>query len=261
MSIAARTGVIHVHSDYSHDCRDSLERLREFALEHDLGFVALTDHAEDLDQRRFDEYVANCRALSDQRVRLIPGLEFRFDGFPGLHLLAIGVRRWITPRTPDEFVLARDAAAFTVVAHPVLFGYRLPASIAGGIDAIEIWNASYNTRYLPDPRAIRMLRAVRRSRPDVVGTVGLDQHASRNYRQTRVIVNDPRIDPLIALKTGGFTNAARTMTLSSTVDWDPVRLVGLTALRWAFDRVERVHDRLARRTIGRRLRAAGRPLT
>ena len=257
MSTARRTGVIHVHSDYSRDGTDSLERLHAFALARGLAFVGLTDHAEDLDPARFAEYLRHCAAVSDARVQLIPGLEFRFEGFPGLHLLALGLSRWIAPRTPDDFVRdAPRAATFTVVAHPVLTHHRIPAAVAAGIDAIEIWNASYNTRYLPDPRAIRLLHTVRRTRPDVVGTVGLDQHDSRNYRQTRVVV-DANDDPLGALKAGRFTNVARTMRLGSTIEWSPIQLAALTALRCALDGAERVQEQLARRAAARRLRAAG----
>ena len=260
MSTGRRTGVIHVHSDYSRDSRDSLERLREFALEHGLAFIGLTDHAEDLGPERFDEYVRHCRSVSDAQVRVVPGLEFRFEGLPGLHLLALGLTRWIAPRTPDEFIVeAQEAAMFTIAAHPVLAGYRLPPVVAHGIDAIEVWNASYNTRYLPDPRAIRLLHAVRRTRPAVVGTVGLDQHDSHNYRQTRVVVDDIHPDPVGALKAGRFTNAARTMTLGPTVEWGPLRLGALSVARWALNRVERLQERLARRIARRRPSVGRRP--
>ncbi|MDQ6828962.1 MAG: PHP domain-containing protein, partial [Gemmatimonadota bacterium] len=151
-------GVVHVHSDYSRDGKDPLSRLREFALERGIAFVALTDHAEDFVSELFDEYVAECASLSDDRVRLIPGLEFRFAKHRGLHLLAMGLTRLIAPETPDAFAAeAPDAARFTAMAHPVLARYVLPESVAARIDAIEVWNASYNTRYLPDPRAIALL--------------------------------------------------------------------------------------------------------
>lgn len=248
MSAAARVGVIHVHSDYSHDGRDSLERLRDFALERGIAFVGLTDHAEDLGSELFDEYLRHCRAVSDPRVSIIPGLEYRFDGFPGMHLLALGLRRWIAPRTPHDFLAeARDAATFTIAAHPVLAGYRLSDDVTMGIDAIEIWNASYNTRYLPDPRAIRLLRALRRTRPEVVGTAGLDQHDCRNDRETRVLVDAADGDPLAALKAGRFTNVGRTMALGPTVECHPVLLELLSLARWALDGVERVQERVARR--------------
>ncbi|HET7585753.1 MAG TPA: PHP domain-containing protein [Gemmatimonadaceae bacterium] len=240
-----RTGVLHVHSNYSHDGRDTLEELRDAALRRGIQFVALTDHAEDLDASRFEEFRRECAALSGERVALIPGLEFRFAGYTGLHLLALGLRQWIAPASPAAFIAgAREAAQFTIVAHPVLAGYRIPPEVLDGIDAIEVWNAAYNTRYLPDPRAVRILHALRERRPEVVGTVGLDQHDSRNDRETRVMVATDSADVLAELKAGRFTNRGRTMRFDATVSFGPARMAALTAARWALDVVERRQDRL-----------------
>src|SRR5687768_3658683 len=124
MSERGRVGVIHVHSSYSHDCLDSPEQLRSFALERGIAFVGLTDHAEDFAPDRFDEYVRHCQTVSDGEVSLVPGLEYRFDGFPGMHLLALGLTQWIAPQTPSEFIAqTRGVAKFTIAAHPVLASY------------------------------------------------------------------------------------------------------------------------------------------
>jgi hypothetical protein len=245
-----RAGIVHVHSNYSHDGLDAPERLRDLCRQRGIGFVGLTDHAEDLDAARWAQYVEHCRTASDDDVLLIPGLEFRFAGYTGLHLLALGLSRWIEPRTPAEFIeLARGSARFTIAAHPVLYAYRLPAEVRAGIDAIEIWNASYNTRYLPDPRAIRLLHDVQRERPEVVGTAGLDQHDASNDRETRVLVASEG-DPLGELKSGRFTNVGRTMQMDAHASLSPVRLGLLSTARWAFDRVERAQDRMARTLRG-----------
>jgi hypothetical protein len=249
MSEGGRVGVIHVHSSYSHDCFDSPEQLRGFALERGIAFVGLTDHAEDFAPERFDEYVRHCRAVSDADVTLLPGLEFRFEGFPGMHLLALGLTQWIAPQTPSEFIAqTRRVAKCTIAAHPVLASYRLPPEVVAAIDAVEVWNASYNTRYLPDPRAIRLLREIRKSRPEVVGTAGLDQHDCHNDRQTRVIVDNGESDPLAALKAGRFRNVGRTMTFDPVIEWNPLRFGVLCAARWMLDRVERVQVRLVQRS-------------
>ena len=249
-------GAIHVHSDYSHDGHDPLVALRDFALERGIGFLGLTDHAEDFDAEVFARFLGECRSRSDDAVRLIPGLEFRFEGHPGLHLLALGLTEWIEPRTPEEFVrLTRGRAGFTIAAHPLLFRYRLPAAVAHGIDAIEIWNAAYNTRYLPDPRAIRLLHEVRRQRPEVVGTAGLDQNDAVNDRQTRVLLHRPGGDPLAELRAGRFTNLGRTMRVGAAADWGPVRLGMLQGARAVFDRVERMQERVAKAIKRGRARA------
>src|SRR5690606_27132580 len=101
---AGRTGIVHVHSEYSHDGRDTLGHLARLSARRGIGFVGLTDHAEDLDAGRFAECLGHCAEASRLGARLIPGLEFRFAGYPGLHLLAFGLARWIEPRTPAEFL-------------------------------------------------------------------------------------------------------------------------------------------------------------
>lgn len=238
-----RVGILHVHSSYSHDGRDSLAALRDFALARGVAFVGLTDHAEDLSAERWSEYVSECRAVSDGRVSLIPGLEFRFAGYSGLHLLAIGLERWIAPDTPTRFIQdCVGSAAFTVVAHPILADYRVPPEVRAGISAIEVWNASYNTRYLPDPRAIRLLHEIQVDRPEVVGIAGLDQHDGRNDRETRVLLSPPEGRVIDALHAGQFANEGRTMRFGATVPIRGARLVALSGLRWAFDRVERFQD-------------------
>lgn len=241
-------GVVHLHSAYSHDGKDALPRLRAWALSRGLRFVGLTDHAEDFDEARFAAFRRECASLSDQDVSLIPGLEYRFAGYTGLHLLALGLTRWIAPATPEAFIAdTKGATRLTIAAHPVLFKYQAPPEVLAGIDAIEVWNANYNTRYLPDPRAIRLLHEVRRTRPDVVGIAGLDQHDAANDRGTRVIVDAAAKDPLAEIRAGRFENQGFGMRFGPTVAWPAYQLSLLDAIRFAFDRVERTQERLAKR--------------
>jgi hypothetical protein len=251
-------GVLHVHSDYSRDGRDSLARLSEFARERGLEFVCLTDHAEDLGPAAFERYLGECEAHSRDGVRLIPGLEFRFEGFPGLHLLALGLRVWIEPSTPDAFIeLAPRAAGLTIVAHPMLARYQLPDAVRRGIDAIEVWNAAYDTRYLPDPRAFELLRSVQLERPDVLAVAGLDQHDSGNDRGTRVVLQRHGADPVAELKAGRFTNRGLTLRFAARPVWGPIRLGALKALARGLRSVERVHDVVLRSRRRRRRREKG----
>jgi hypothetical protein len=251
-------GAIHVHSDYSHDGRDSLEDIRSWALARGIRLVGLSDHAEDFTGERFSEFVARCGALSDEQVSLVPGLEFRFAGFSGLHLLAIGLRSWITPSTPAEFgQIAPDVAALTILAHPGLARYRIPDNVREGIGAVEVWNGAYNTRYLPDPAAMRLVSEWRRDRPDLIGTVGLDQHDRRNDRELRVVLPGGGVDQLVALREGRFMNRGRTMTIAPDCAWSPWRLTTLTAARTAFDGVERSQQGIVQWWRRTRRRGAG----
>jgi hypothetical protein len=247
------SGVVHVHSNYSHDGCDSLLRLHHFARERGLGFVCLTDHAEDFGPAVFQQYVGECDDHSRDDLRLIPGLEFRFEGFPGLHLLALGLRAWIEPSTPEVFMkLAPAVAGLTIVAHPGLARYQLPESVRRGIDAIEVWNAAYDTRYLPDPRAFDLLKSVQRERPDLLAVAGLDQHDAGNDRRTRVVLRRATADPVAELRAGRFTNQGLTLRFPARPAWGPVRVSVLKALGRGLRSVERLHDRIQRSRRGRR---------
>ncbi|HXC24646.1 MAG TPA: PHP domain-containing protein [Gemmatimonadaceae bacterium] len=246
-----RVGAIHMHSDYSHDGLDPLETMRDMCLARGIDFVGLTDHAEDFVPELFDEYLQHCAAVSDERIQFIPGLEFRFSGLRGVHLLAFGLRQWIAPRTLSEFFeQTRDTASFTAVAHPILARYDVPQVVLNQIDGVEVWNASYNTRYLPDPRAMRLFHSVQRVRPDVVAIAGLDQHDGSNDREVRVRVQSSIEDPLKALKAGEFTNTGRGMQFDSRVTLSPTQMHWLTTKRWAFDLMEQTQARLVRALRG-----------
>src|SRR6185503_4686761 len=132
--------------------------------------------------------------------------------------------------------LTRERAGFTIVAHPVLPDYVIPPEVLAGIDALEVWNAAYNTRFFPDFEAIRLLHRARRTRPDLVGTAGLDQHDCRNDRETRVILDADSADPMAELKAGRFRNRGRTMEFAPSVPWSPLRIAALSGARWVFDR-------------------------
>jgi hypothetical protein len=206
----------------------------------------MTEHAEDFDAATWARYRAHCDRLSDEKVRLIAGLEFRFTGFPGVHLLAFGLERWMEPGAPQEFFdLAAGNARLTGAAHPVAYGYALPGEVAARVDAIEVWNTQYNTRYLPDPRAIELLQRVRRTRPGVVGFAGLDQHNAANDRGARVVLAGPDADPLAAVRGGRFRSRGVMLGFRPDVGWGPIRLGLLRAARAGLDAVSAWQDHRA----------------
>ena len=129
---------------------------------------------------------------------------------------------------------------------PVSQTTRCTEEVRAGIDAIEVWNAAYNTRYLPDPRAIRFLHQLRATRPEVVGTAGLDQHDARNDRGTRVLLDEETSDPLAALRAGRFTNRGATMSFDSRASFGALAMTGLWGARTALDLVNAVHERVMR---------------
>lgn len=248
----AYIGAIHIHSSYSHDSKDSLETLHARCVERGIRFLGMTDHAEDLNEEIFKTYVQHCNSVSDGRVKIIPGLEYRFAGLKGMHLFALGLREWIDPQTPEQFFeQTRDTAQMTVLAHPILPKYTIPQVVLDNVDAIEVWNAGYNTRYLPDPKAIEIYRSIQNRREGVFATVGLDQHDSENDRELRIELPTVTDDPIATIRRGQFKNVGKTMKFDSRANFSKVGFSSLKLARAAFDVIERTQDKTARAIRGR----------
>ena len=252
---ASATGIIHVHTAYSHDGRDSIADLASWARERGIAFVAITDHAEDLDEQRWMSLVDECRMHSGDDLTLFPGLEFRFDGFPGLHLLACGLRRWITPATPVEFIAdAEGVCDLTVGAHPGIWRRACPTDVLKALNAVEVWNGGYNTRYLPDPIAMEMVQDLQKMGSGTVATVGPDQHDRRNDKELRIVVRSAAAQALTAIREGRFKNHGKTMAFGSRLDSMDLTLPLLRVARMSLDLLSKVQDRMVR--LLRRARGA-----
>lgn len=238
------TGAIHIHSSYSHDSSDTLETLHARCLERGIRFLGMSDHAEDFNKQIFEKYRKHCASVSDGNVKIIPGLEFRFAGLKGMHIFALDLKEWIDPKTPQEFFeQTRENATLTVLAHPVLPKYSIPDVVLTHVDAIEVWNAGYNTRYLPDPKAIDLYKKVSSVRDSIVATVGLDQHDSTNDRELRIALPSVTDDPIAAIKRGQFKNVGKTMSFDSRAEFSKSALRALKVARFGLDLVERAQER------------------
>ena len=232
----ASVGVVHVHSTYSHDGRDSLVDIAEWARDERLQFVGITDHAEDVDEGAWRALVTDCERLSGSDLYMFPGLEFRFPGFAGVHLLACGLRGYMTPASPEEFI--RDAASLcslTIGAHPLIWRTPCPPAVLASLDSIEVWNAGYNSRYLPDPHAIDMVRMLRAKGAETTAIVGPDQHDRRKDPGLRIHVRVPAAEALGAIRAGDFVGKGLTMDVPADADLGRMRRATLGASRRVFD--------------------------
>ena len=85
-------GYVHIHSHYSYDGVDSIEKIARFFRKKGYRFVCLTEHADDFSNDKMDSFVNECRRCSDPDLLVIPGLEYRCNNL--VHLLAIGVDQY-----------------------------------------------------------------------------------------------------------------------------------------------------------------------
>lgn len=135
-------GVIHVHSQFSHDSRGTPERILKAADRAGLDFVMVTDHPpknpETHPTRGLDGELNGLRRgpLSGRPILFIQGVETK------RHLLAISLKRHVPLVSAEETAtLIAKQNALPFIAHPE----KAPQSLFLSEDVVgmEIFNAHY----------------------------------------------------------------------------------------------------------------------
>lgn len=201
-------GIIHVHSTYSYDGRHSLAEIVEYGRQRGYDFVGMSDHADTFDSARMAQYVSECRQVSNPGCALIEGLEFTCGN--DLHILGLGIQRYTPTRDPLTAIdFIHQEGGIAIVAHPIRYDYQIPPDIAGAADGIEVWNASYDGRFVPNLRSLRLLRAMRRDGHKAIRAFGgPDLHRIGDHHTVEITVACSEAGPaaiLDALKCGRFT--------------------------------------------------------
>jgi hypothetical protein len=247
-------GALHVHSTYS-DGEFTLRELRRELSSDGFAFACLSDHAEWLNERRRDEYLAESRELSDESFTFVAGLEYECE--QRLHIVGYGSTGLLSTTDPVDVIRQiEEAGAVAVIAHPktALFPWietfeRLPAGI-------EVWNSKYDGRYAPRAETFALLDRLRARRSDLRAFYGQDLHWRHQYRGLQVVVdsasNNSAPDAILsALRSGGFVARIDNLELPSTGDVGADRLERFarlhrrsTRLRQAFAMAKRCADDL-----------------
>lgn len=202
-------GVAHVHSTYSYDGCHPLAELVAFFRGRGLDFALLSEHVRTLDARAVTAIVAECRALSDDRFLVVPGLEY--EATPDfVHVLAYNVQTATGARdVPTIARTVREAGGLAVLAHP---HYRrafehVPGAALGLLNGWEVWNGKADGRFAPDADNVRRHAAVRVAHPGLRAFGGVDLHRLESYADITLEVEcgDRRADSLLdALARGQF---------------------------------------------------------
>ncbi len=212
-------GVLHVHSTYS-DGERTLSDLRELFRGEGCSFIAMSDHADAFDDARVREYVAECAALSDERLVFVPGLEFGCER--RMHILGYGVTTLNGSTDPQTVIRHIDRqSGISVIAHPQDAAFAWIESFETLPAGIECWNTKYDGQYAPRGRTFRLLHRVRSRRPGMLAFYGQDYHWAKQYRQLYVMADATSNQPahvLDALKRGAFHAVKGDLELPSSGD-------------------------------------------
>ncbi len=172
-------GVMHIHSTYS-DGEFTLSELREVFLAENCAFVCMTDHAEYFDRESVHRYIAECEALSDARLRMVPGLEYRCDR--DMHILGYHATQLFDGKNPQEVIRHIDAqGAISVIAHPKNDFFEWIESFSTLPQGIETWNSKYDGQYAPRSGTFAFLQRLKQQSPAMHAFYGLDLHWKKQF--------------------------------------------------------------------------------
>ena len=172
-------GVIHVHSKYSYDGKESLTSLRDFLLSQGVQFCCLTEHTDKMtiDQARL--FVQECKALSGSQFLFIPGFEVPYGN---AHILLVGCEVFLAQFANAEVLTTWSSkSALTILAHPVRNRFKVDATIESVIDGIEIWNQQYEGKYVPRVRSCHLFSKLSLTHPNLLAMGGLDFHRREHF--------------------------------------------------------------------------------
>ena len=129
---------LHVHSSFSWDGHDTIEKIIEVAKQKGIKVLAITDH----DDNRSHEEIRRIQSKYKD-ILLIPGIEFTAkEG----HIVGLGEMDTLPKKTPGEKVVnyIHENSGLAVLVHPFDI-FRSGVGKKGfmwGVDAVEAINAS-----------------------------------------------------------------------------------------------------------------------
>jgi len=209
-------GVVHVHSAFSADGLLSIDEIAHRCIERGLSFAALTDHAEDVDQAAMHRLVAACESRSRDGFVLIPGLEHRLS--ERVHVLALGQKRLLDAPGVVRTLEAAAGAGCMLIASHCAIDSDIPPRVLEILSAVEIWNVSRHTRFLPARGGLAAYREWSRAYPNLLAIGGLDMHSGGEWGCEIVLERNCEITQetvLSELRAGRFRTRGRFASFDS----------------------------------------------
>jgi len=200
-------GLIHIHTTFSYDGTFSLPDLVNLVKNKGYDFILLSEHAEDFDVKKMQNFVDECTKYTNQDFLIIPGLEFNIKD--EIHILGIGIEKFIQERDPEILIQKiHENDGLAILAHTADYKKRIPYTQLKDVDFIEIWNPRYGESIAPSIKSINILNEFRKIKKTYCASGGLDLHKPRDLVPLHQIVFSERLtqkDILASLKRGEFT--------------------------------------------------------
>lgn len=204
-------GALHVHSTLSRDGTMTIAELVRFFKQKGYHFLAMGEHAEDLNEAKVQALREQSALNSDGQFCVIPGIEFAVTR--QTHIVGIGVVNLIRLESPVYVAgQIRQQEGMSILAHPKRLGWDCPPETLLALDAVEIWNVGYDGKYLPAAKALPAFERMREVNPRLLAMGSHDFHRTASFYDVAVEMDAPALSPvplLRNLKSGDYRVRSR----------------------------------------------------
>jgi predicted metal-dependent phosphoesterase TrpH len=177
---------LHVHTNYSHDGHDSVEKIIASAIAQKLDGIAICDHDTMDGSFAAREYVAD----NHLDLIIIPGMEVTTSKG---HLLVLGIEekidRGLSPAETIKIAREMNDTVVIIVPHPFHPFRHSIGNVQSCIDAIEIYNSRFFTGLG------NKIARITAARNNITAVAGSDAHSADCVGLATVIVEsepDPK---------------------------------------------------------------------
>ena len=243
-------GALHIHSTLSRDGTMTIAELARYFKQKGYQFLAMGEHAEDLDQAKVQALREQSAANTDNEFCVIAGIEFAVTG--QIHIVGLGVANLISLENPahvaDE---VRERGGFSILAHPKRAGWNYPDEILRAVDAVEIWNIGYDGKYLPCAKALPALDRMRKIHPRLRVIASHDFHRQASFYDVAIEMDVSALsrDVIIEnLKSGAYTVRSSFFSCDSDGRTSAAGAALVRHVSGSLEKVRKARSRLVRRT-------------
>jgi len=160
---------LHVHTNYSHDGHDSVEKIIASAIAQKLDGIAICDHDTMDGSFAAREYVAD----NHLDLIIIPGMEVTTSKG---HLLVLGIEekidKGLSPAETIKIAREMNDTVVIIVPHPFHPFRHSIGNVQSGIDAIEIYNSRFFTGLG------NKIACITAARNNITAVAGSDAHSA-----------------------------------------------------------------------------------
>jgi predicted metal-dependent phosphoesterase TrpH len=241
-------GALHIHTEFSHDGKLSLASVADLYRGRGFQFVCITEHSQDMDERKVMALRQQAESLSGPSFIIIPGIEYSCKD--ALHIVGIGCDRLLDTFDPVRLVRKiRGGGCFAILAHPRRIYWDCSPDLASNLNAVEVWNVRYDGKYLPSPQALEFFNRMKLMNPKLLAAVGDDFHALGGCYPLNCHMSVNSLDResiLNALIHGQYEIGSLSYRVPASSGFSPRALACFRALRLPLDCAKAVRDKMSK---------------